>query len=132
MRHFASLLFAFAFAFAVLPINADDGDITNEDIVNEIKGTGGRARKPDHFLFNVKPASFLLANLADKGEAPWPYKCLQAKVRLFRTFGIMAEPVFVSGGYGGWGFTLGPEFFPTDAWEEMHIGPKYELDYIES
>jgi hypothetical protein len=57
-------------------------------------------------------------------------KCLQLQGKIYKNLGFQAEPVFVLGGYGGTGFTFGPTYIPDFPWEEMHVTPKYELDYI--
>lgn len=102
-------------------------DLSNEDIIRELKD--GPAYKPNHFLLNVKPVSFILGQTLGK-DLPYPMKCVQLKGRLFQNVGLQVEPVFVVGGDGGFGFTVGPAYFPKYPWDEWHIGPKYELDYI--
>lgn len=123
MKKILALLLAFAFA-----ASAEDGDLTNDQIIRELRG-GGTEYKPNWFIFNVKPISFIVGQSAGK-VAPYPMKCLQAKGRLFGNLGIQAEPVFVVGGYGGFGFTAGPAYFPKYPWDDIHIAGKYELDYI--
>lgn len=120
------MLLSLCLIFAL--VSAESREVSNEDIINEINH--GPAYEPNRFLLNVKPISFIVGQaLGDK--LPYPMKCIQAKVRLFSSLGLQVEPVFVVGGDGGYGFTVGPAYFPKYPWEEWHIGPKYELDYIQ-
>lgn len=110
-------------------LSADEGDLSNDDIVKEIQ-SGKKAHViPDRFLFNVKPFSFIFAQSVAK-DLPYPINCLQAEARLIGRFAIQAEPIFVKGADGGMGFSVGPTYFPDYPWDEVHVIPKYEFVYI--
>lgn len=112
-------------AFAAL---GSEGEISSDDIVRELK-EGRRSYRPNTLIFNVKPISFVVGQNLGKG-GPYPMKCLQLRSRLIGSLGIQAEPIFVLGGHGGIGFTVGPSYFPEHAWEDVHFTPKYEFEYI--
>jgi hypothetical protein len=112
---------------STLRVSAEDGELSNEDILKEIKE--GPAYKPDHIIISAKPISFIFGqNLGD--AAPYPMKCLQVKARLYKSLGMQAEPVFIVGGKGGYGFTVGPTYIPDGLGDEVQVTPKYEFEYI--
>jgi hypothetical protein len=122
MKLFASLLLLLSCAAL-----AEPGELTNEDVIRELNE--GAGYKADRFIFNVKPVSFIFGQ-AIAEDLPYPMKCVQVKARLYQNLGIQAEPIFVLAGDGGFGFTVGPSYFPSFPWEDWHLGPKYEFEYI--
>lgn len=107
---------------------AGEKELTNEEVIRELQG-GGRPYTPEHFIFSVKPISFIFSQVVSDG-LPYPLKCIQVKGKLFKNLGVQAEPIFILGGDGGAGFTVGPTFIPDFQWEEVHLTAKYEFNYI--
>lgn len=117
----------FCLCLTALRVSAEDGELSNEEILKEIKE--GPRYKPDHIIFSAKPISFIVGqSLGD--EAPYPMKCLQVKARLYKSLGMQAEPVFIVGGKGGFGFTVGPTYIADGLGDEVQFTPKYEFEYI--
>lgn len=112
---------------SALRVAAEDGELSNEEILREIKE--GPRYKPDHIIFSAKPISFIVGQSL-KNPAPYPMKCLQVKARLYKSLGMQVEPVFIVGGKGGYGFTVGPTYIPGGLGDEVQFTPKYEFEYI--
>lgn len=107
---------------------ASEKELTNEEVIRDLQG-GGQGYAPEHFIFSVKPVSFIFGHALSHG-LPYPMKCIQLKGKIHKNLGIQAEPIFLLGDHGGFGFTVGPTFIPDFQWEEMHLTAKYEFNYI--